>query len=88
MKSWKNWATTTTCKPEKVFFPENISQLQVFVQENEKKDYPLKVVGHSGSYNSNFHTTGALISLKNMNQVHQVDVQANKKMQELQFKIL
>ena len=74
MTSWTNWAKTTTCNPEHILFPNSQKELKDIVVSNLEKLKPLKVVGNSGSYNSNFHTDGNLISLKHLNKVLDIDV--------------
>ena len=69
MKYWKNWATTTTCKPNTILFPKSFAELESIMKTSVQHNSPIKVVGHSGSYNSNFHTSGSLISLKYLNKV-------------------
>lgn len=73
MKTWTNWAKTTTCVPENILLPKSQNELEEIILTNLDNPKQLKVVGNSGSYNSNFHTDGNLISLQHLNKILDVD---------------
>ncbi len=75
MKSWKNWAGTTICKPADIYYPTSQDDIKQIIQQAATQSLPIKVVGHGNSYNDNFHTTGILISLKKFNHILDIDTQ-------------
>lgn len=75
MKSWKNWAKTTCCKPKDIIYPESEAEITDLVKHCNRSHTPIKVVGAGHSYNDIFcpGESGILLSLKKLNQLESID---------------
>ncbi len=78
MNSWKNWANLSKCEPKKIQFPKSLSDLKQIITETKITKETLKVVGHGNSYNTNFHTEGTLVSLKDFNTIQETNIETQQ----------
>ena len=78
MNSWKNWANLSKCEPKKIQFPKSLSDLKQIITETKITKETIKVVGHGNSYNTNFHTEGTLVSLKDFNTIQETNIETQQ----------
>lgn len=75
MKSIKNWARTTFCKPKDIIYPQSEAEIIDLVKICDRNHTKIKVVGKAHSYNDIFCAgeEGVVVSLKKFNQIEHID---------------
>lgn len=73
--TFRNWAGTQTCTPDRLYRPRNSEEVVEIVHEAGQSDVRLKVVGagHAWGDNALVPLRGWLLSLEHMNRVLEVD---------------
>jgi sugar-1,4-lactone oxidase-like protein len=72
--SFRNWAGNQQCQPQALHSPANEDELLSIIDAARSAGQPVKVVGAAHSWSAAPCTTGFLINLNRMNQIHAVDL--------------
>ncbi|KAF9131405.1 hypothetical protein BGW39_001835 [Mortierella sp. 14UC] len=67
--NWSNWAKTLSAKPERLFYPTTLEDLQVIIREATDNKKKVRCVGTGHSWSSTAVTQDYMVSVNGMNQI-------------------
>jgi hypothetical protein len=67
--NWTNFANTLTAKPECLFYPRTLNDLQVIIREATKNKKKVRCVGTGHSWSGTAVTQDYMVSVNGMNQI-------------------
>ncbi|KAF9907225.1 hypothetical protein EC991_011215 [Linnemannia zychae] len=67
--NWSNWANTLSAKPERLFYPTTLEDLQVIIREAADNKKKVRCVGNGHSWSGTAVTQDYMVSVNGMNQI-------------------
>ncbi|KAF9131406.1 D-arabinono-1,4-lactone oxidase [Mortierella sp. 14UC] len=67
--NWSNWANTLSAKPERLFYPTTLEDLQVIIREATDNKKKVRCVGNGHSWSGTVVTQDYMVSVNGMNQI-------------------
>lgn len=93
-KVWYNWARSTQCHPQKIFYPTTQEQVETIINDAVAKKIEVRAIGSGHSMNALPCTSGYLINTDSLNKIlsidrekHQVTVECGITLKDL-YKVL
>ena len=72
-KTWRNWADTWNCSPEKILYPASIEEVVSIVKEAAKLGKKIRVVGAGHSFTGLVATNDWIISLDELSGIEEIN---------------
>ncbi|KAG0281127.1 hypothetical protein BGZ95_006619 [Linnemannia exigua] len=66
---WTNWASNVSVKPERLFYPSTLEDLQVIIREATENKKKVRCVGTGHSWSGTAVTQDYMVSVNNMNKI-------------------
>ncbi|KAG0365392.1 hypothetical protein BGX24_004175 [Mortierella sp. AD032] len=66
---WTNWAGNVSTKPERLFYPSTLENLQVIIREATENKKKVRCVGTGHSWSSTAATQDYMVSVNNMDKI-------------------